>query len=73
MDFHGTPHYICHCFLAALVMLDMDGPDNGSSGRSEGANSGICQCVEASELQEVDAVKEQIGSSGCTPTIPQSF
>jgi hypothetical protein len=63
--FHGTHQYICHCLLAALVMIDMNGPDNGNSGRSEGANSGICQCVEALELQEEDAVKEQ---SGCNPT-----
>jgi hypothetical protein len=45
----------------------MNGPDienmglktvqGGASGRNEGANSGIYQCVE--ELQEEDAVKEQ--------------
>jgi hypothetical protein len=73
MDFHDTSHYLYHCFLPALVMIDMNGPDNGfngRSGRSEGDNSGICQCVETSELQEEDTVKEQ---NGCTPTIPRSF
>jgi hypothetical protein len=43
--------------LAALMMIDLNGPDIEAAGRSEGANSGICQCVE--ELQEEGAIKGQ--------------
>ncbi len=57
-----------HSLLAALMKIDMNGPDIEGSGRSEGANSGICQYVE--EFEEEGAVKGQ-SRSPCAQKRPR--
>ncbi len=62
----GQQYSLGDSLLAALVMIDLNGPDIEAVDEVKALilpNSGICQCVE--ELQQEDAVKEQCR---CTPT-----
>ena len=55
--------------LAAVMMIDMNGPDiEVLNGRSEGANSGICPCLE--ELQEEIAVNPGAVKGPVLPEAP---